>query len=145
MGTAVAIAGSLIFAGSCVINRVIKDIHFSIVLFYHTIIGTSASLVVVGIYSLCTKQSFLSYNATQWGLMLLGGFFDFITVAANIVAYQNDNSAFISLVGYIQVPITFLADYLIFHQVLNWVQLLCASIIFATTITVSCVKYRQTV
>ena len=123
----------------------IKEIHFSIVLFYHTIIGTTASLVVVTIYSVISGNNFLHYSGKQWGIMLLGGFFDFITVAANIVAYQHDNSAFLSLIGYVQVPITFLADYLIFHQVLNWVQLLCALVIFATTITVSVIKYRQSV
>jgi len=87
MGIAVAIGTSWVFAGSCICNRIIKEIHFSVVLFYHTIIGTTIPFLVVGLYSWITHSPFLKYNSTQWGLMLLGGFFDFVAISANIVAF----------------------------------------------------------
>jgi len=114
LGIVVAFASSWTLASSNILNRIIKDIHFTVVMTYHTMIGTTATFIPTALVCLLTHQTFLSYSSSQWGLMMLGGLFEFITVATNIVAFQSDNSAFVSLIGYIQVPLAFLADYVIF-------------------------------
>ena len=50
---------SMIFALNCVINRTVKEIDVSVVLFYHTLIGTCGAFVAVGIYCLATGSPFL--------------------------------------------------------------------------------------
>ena len=59
LGISSGVLSSWVFAACNIVTRKIKDIHWSVVLFYHNSVGATSALVAVGLYSLITWQSFM--------------------------------------------------------------------------------------
>jgi drug/metabolite transporter (DMT)-like permease len=66
--------------------------------------------------------------------------FDFLQLAAQNIAFQNDSSGFVSILGYMTIVYGFAADELIFHQSINGMELVGATLIFIVCITTAIVK-----
>jgi len=141
-GIVIGVLTSILFATGNVINRTVKEIDVSVVLFYHTLIGTSGAFVAVLTYCLCTGTPFLTNSLDGWLLIGLGGLCDFVVVGSNIIAFQSDSSGFISLLGYMQVVYAFLLDIFVFKSTISVVQLASALVICVTTLTVAVYKAR---
>jgi hypothetical protein len=59
LGITVALITSWLFAANNVIQRIVKEIDFSVVLFYHTLIGSTTAFIASAIYSYMMGTPFL--------------------------------------------------------------------------------------
>ena len=86
-GIALIIFTAWLFAGCGVINRFLKNLHFSTVLFFHGAFG----LILITTYILMehwiTGDPFRTYTGAQYGWLLLCCCFDFLSVNCQTVAY----------------------------------------------------------
>ena len=63
-----------------------------------------------------------------------------MAVFSSFIAFQSDNSGFVSLIGYLGIVYAFIADIIIFSESFNWVELLAAIIIVIVTVGTSIYK-----
>jgi len=140
LGIAIGLVTSFGYAINNVLNRSLKEVHFSVLLFYHTLIGSMLCLLIFGTYSAVKGVPFLSNTREGWVIIVISGVLDFVCVGSMIIAYQSDTTAFVSLLGYSQVVYAFLIDIFVFKQTITGFQLFCALVICATTIAVALFK-----
>lgn len=114
LGIGMIFGVSWLFAACNVINRKLKGMHFAIVLFYHALCGIFITVIIIVLEKVITGNPFRIYTANQYLIMLLCCCFDFLCVNAQTLAFQNDTSGFVSLVGYVGILYAFLTDYFIF-------------------------------
>lgn len=143
LGISVIFGVSWLFAASNVINRKLKGLHFAIILFYHALCGISIAISIILLEKLMTGNPFRIYSAQQYGIMMLCCCFDFLNTNAQTLAFQNDSSGFVSLIGYVGILYAFLTDYLIFKLQLSPLAIIGASVILIPTLTVSYFKIRE--
>lgn len=82
IGICMALAAAWLFAASNVINRYLKNMHFSMVLFYHALCGVILASSAILIEKLVTGNPFRVYTANQYKNMLFCCCFDFSMVNA---------------------------------------------------------------
>lgn len=87
LGIVIGLITSMGYAANNVMNRGLKKVHFSVVLFYHTLIGSILSLTIFGSNSLINCTPFLSNSKDGWIIILISGLIDFVCVASMIIAY----------------------------------------------------------
>ena len=86
-GIAVAFVLSWFFATCNVLNRVLKSVHYTVVLFYHALIGIAlAATVILGEHWI-TGNDFRIYTWSQYGTILLCCSFDFIALNCQTIAF----------------------------------------------------------
>ena len=74
--------------------------------------------------------------------MLLGCCIDWVGLNAMNIAYQSDTSGFISIIGYLSVFYSFLADEFIFQAPMTGLDLVGALVIAVVTVGVAVYKLR---
>ena len=103
------------FSGITVMTRKMKDIHFSILLFYYGLIAsTSVALFLTleyliqssnGNYSTvndeCTSLRLFCYDLTQWSTLLVIGVLNAASMNFMTIAMQLESAAFVSSILYI--------------------------------------------
>ena len=94
-----------------------QAIPFSVVLFYYGVMAFGVAVVMVVTHSLITGQSvsIFSYSKKQYSITLGSCILNFLGLVCNCIAMQNDNPAFLSILGYSSLLYAFLADTFIFH------------------------------
>jgi len=118
-GVIMGVISSWVFAITFTLNRRIKDIHYSVIIFWHSVIGATGSLVVVLILWGVTGNPPLSYSPEGWLWLNCASVFDFFCIFSQIVAFQSDNSSFVALLSYSSVVYAFLCDIFIFKEVIT--------------------------
>jgi drug/metabolite transporter (DMT)-like permease len=100
-------------------------------LFWYSLVGLSAALLILVIESLVTWMPwrFLTYTGAQYGWMLLASFISNLSLVANIIAAKNEKTAIIQMIGYVSLIYAFLGDFLIFKLSLSPMQLVGVSIV----------------
>ena len=99
-----------------VLARTMKDLHYSLIQFWFSAIGL-AFLIVYIIISCCVRgdwPTFFYYDGEQILFLVGTGVFSALNLTCLVIAYQNDGSAFVSLLAYIALVYAFLADITIF-------------------------------
>ena len=97
-GCALAFVASWVFATSNMLTRKIKEINWTVVLFWHNSVGFISVFIGFLVYCLIAGQPFLSYtDKKQWFIMIGGGVGDFIGLATVIQAFQNAPVGFVGL------------------------------------------------
>lgn len=86
-GIALAFAIAWFFAGCGVLNRSLKNLHFSMVLFYHAATGIVLAVTFILLEHWITGNPFRIYTARQYGMILACCVFDFLTVNSQTIAF----------------------------------------------------------
>ena len=142
-GIAFAFFIAWLFAACNVINRYLKGLHYAMVIFYHALCGLTLAASYILIEHFVTGNPFRTYTADQYKTILLCCFFDFCAVNCQTLAFQNDTSGFVSLIGYMGVIYAFMADVFIFDVTISPVEIVGALLILAITVGVSVTKIRD--
>ena len=98
-----------------VVNRKLKAVHVTIIMFWYGLIGFSCSLICLFLWAWATRSSFMIYSSMGYLWLILGSLGDNAAVVFGIVAWQKDTSSFVSLIAYVSVVYAFLSDYFIFN------------------------------
>jgi drug/metabolite transporter (DMT)-like permease len=81
-GVIMGVISSWVFAITFTLNRRIKDIHFSVILFWHAVIGFTGSLAIVLILWMINGNPPFHYTSQGWLWLNCASFFDFLAVAS---------------------------------------------------------------
>ena len=86
-----------------VLARKMKELHFSIMMFWFSAIGLLFILAYLcGVYALTNDYpAFFYYSLDQYKNLVLTGIFSALNLTCLVIAYQNDKSATVSLLAYI--------------------------------------------
>ena len=85
----------------------------------------------------------MNYTTPQWGQIILISLINAIGLSCHSLVFQFENSAFINLVGYIQIIFAFITDLIIFEYEFGFLELIGASIIAAINILAIIKKYSE--
>ena len=90
--------------GLCaVLNRKLKNVHFSIVMFYQAFCGFCIAVCMITIHYLITGSPLRKYTTRKLWLLLFCCACDCGSIFAHVKAFKSDSSGFVGLVGYIGV------------------------------------------
>jgi len=142
-GVLLAFFVSWTYAGSNVLSRKLKNVHFSVLCFYHPIVGTTIAVAIMLVNFILTGATPGIYSAEIYGYLGLCCACDFININSTNIAFQNDSSGFIAIIGYMSMVYGFLADEFIFHLPITGYDLLGAVLIAVVTLTTTVHKVYQ--
>ena len=147
IGIFLAFCVSLLRASQCVTNRIIKDVHFTLIMFWYNAFGAIFPFIGLTIGKIVATGpfTFYSYSSTAFMWLILGSLCDFTTCMAVFIAFQNDSSGFVSLLAYASVFWAFLSDALIFQNTYSFLQVGCAMMILGTCWSIAIYKYLRKV
>lgn len=108
-----------------------KDVHFSKMLFWFSLIGLIGSLSYIICESIHNQEmpTILTYNSVQTMSLLLSGLFAGVNITCLTIAFQSERSTTVSLLAYIELVYCFLADVLLFNAKFSTLELCGAAII----------------
>ena len=148
LGYSLVFVSSWVYATNCVLNRALRGINPSVIMFWHGVLGFMLAIVAVGIDHFIGERNtnglqLFNYSSDVYWLMLGAALVDTITVFSMTIAFQSDRSGFVSLFSYLTVLYAFVADSLIFQESFTWVEMVAAILILVVTIFTSLVKLRE--
>ena len=144
VGLCLALVVAFFMAMTTVLNRRLKSIPASIVMFYHGLVGAIVILLWI-LADLCFSEKGLrmaTYSGKMWLVLLASTLFSAIVTTSHTVAYQSDSSGFVVLVGNIGTVYFFLSDIFIFHEAFSILELVCVLVIAIIIVTISAFKIR---
>ena len=98
------------------LNRKLKSIDYSALMVYHGLIGGILSAIYILIEAAINGGNFRFYTLQQYLILAGAATFDAMACFSMTIAYQSDNSGFVSLLGYAIILYGFLSDVLIFDE-----------------------------
>ncbi len=103
------------------INRTLKDVPYSIVLFYHALFGILLSAVMLFSLVLFTNRPlyFLEFTPFDNSLLFIATVMDSVAVATQTVAYQSGNASFVSLISFVNIIYALISDFFFFNEPIN--------------------------
>ena len=147
LGYCIIFVASWVYASNCVLNRGLKTVHHSIVMFWHGMCGLILAALAVFTEAAVKNDEpvrFFHFDQQIYLLMIAGVAFDTLGVNSQTIAFQSDSSGFVALLGYISVVYAYISDTLIFHETFSWIELLAAIIILSVIVGTSVFKICQT-
>jgi drug/metabolite transporter (DMT)-like permease len=116
---------------SAVFARSMKDIHFSKMLYWFSLVGFIGTLGIVMCESLYNAEvpTILTYDSNQMMSLLLSGLFAGFNTTCLTIAFQNERSTTVSLLAYIELVYSFLADVFLFNATFSTMELTGAAVI----------------
>ena len=101
-----------------VLARTMKDIHFSILMFWFSAIGVFVLNIYLGCNAFMRKElpTIFTYNKEQYFYLGMTGVFSALNLTCLTIAFQNDKSATVSLLAYIALVYAYLADIFIYDH-----------------------------
>ena len=123
-------------------SRKIKGVHYSVVMFWHGAVGMIVPTLIAIVIALIGGQPFYTYDGWGYFWLFLGASADVMACAGGLIAFQSDESSFVSLLAYIQLVWVFLVDFFLFKVDISILKLLCTLCIFATVFSIGVYKYR---
>ena len=142
-GTVIMVVASVVNACMNICNRRLQQTHFSVVMFWHAILGFTVPLAIIIVYCLVAHETFMVYhNGMAYLWIFIGALCDLAATTFNVLAFQNDNSSFLSLIAYTGVVYAFLFDYFLFKVSISGFQLVFACGIMVITVSMAVYKYQ---
>ena len=126
-----------------VMARSMKQIHFSLLMFWFSTIGMLILITYLAGNALYyqTTPRILTYNWDQMTNLILTGIFSALNLTCLTIAYQNDKSATVSLLAYIALVYAFSADTIVFNH--NFVPLELMGALLITTFNLFTIVYKM--
>ena len=88
IGYSLIFVTSWVYASNCILNRALKGMHHSVIMFWHGICGLSIALTFVTIEAIINgRMRIFHYDSTVYWLMLGGTTFDSMAVNAVTIAF----------------------------------------------------------
>lgn len=143
VGILILFLASVTQAGLQVTSRSVTSVYFAIITFHVSLLALLVALACIVYRIATTGEAFPTFSTTGFFYLLAGGLFDFISASSNTIAFQSDSAGFVSMVGYMAVVWAFILDFLVFSNLISGFQLICALVIFSTTITISAIKFKS--
>ena len=114
-------------------------------LFYYGVLAFVGTLIIILCESLikASDLTILSYTGEQWGYALLTSAVNFIAMCSITIAFQNERSGFITILGYIGLVYAALVDIFIFHEKLVWFELVGIVIVLCLNVAIICAKENK--
>ena len=102
-------------------SRRMQDVPFSILLFYLGLLSFPIAVLTILVESLLLNQNLriLTYSTTQYISLITPSFVNFFVLLTQCIAMQNDNPAFLTILGYSSLIYAFAADTFIFKVSVN--------------------------
>jgi len=122
-------------------NRMMRDVPWYTIMFWHSTIGLCTASIIVGILALINGGTIFSYSGRQYGLLVLCAFLDFLGLSCSVITFQSCEMGFISLFGYLIVVYSFLADLFVFHETFGLMEICGTLVILTVTMGVGLYKY----
>ena len=126
-----------LYAACSVLNRTLKEVHVSVIMFFHACFGITFSLTLLFANVWISGTELQIYTKRQYGIMVLASLCDYVAVNCQTLAFQKAPSSFVSLVGYVAVLYAFLSDVCVFHETIYLTEILAALTILSVTIYVA--------
>lgn len=132
-----------------VMTRMMQSIHWSVILFYYSVVALVATSIVYSVTNLTTRDgnmlSVFQYDGEQFLWILITAVFILISLVAKTISNQNEKSGLITMFSYIGIVYACLGDILIFDQVLNWLEWLgvCTIAISTVSLTLYLLIFKQ--
>lgn len=102
-GFVLALLLALLMGLCAVLNRKLKNVHYSVVMFYHAMCGTCMAVFMITIGYFISGSPIRIYTSRQYWLLLFCCACDCTTMFGHVIAFQSDSSGFVGLVGYVAV------------------------------------------
>jgi len=136
----VPLGAAVFWALGDVYQRKIKShIHAIVSPIYQYLISGSF-LVGVAFISDSIKQEHTHYGVREFVLLFLVGAFGVAGTGFYALAFQKEKAGRLSALNYLSVPYALLSDYFIFHEVINWYNILGAFLIISGSCTITILK-----
>lgn len=87
IGVGVCFCVAWAYASCNVISRKLKDVHFSVICFYHPIIGATTAAAVLLCQGVFAKSSLVMHDLSLYGWLLLACACDFIVFNSQNIAF----------------------------------------------------------
>lgn len=151
LGIMCALIAALGCSGIAIVTREIKEVHFSIMMFWYGIFAASIYFTtLLAEYQLSAKYDFidetypgfrlLCYNFHQWTLMLSAVFCNAVSMNCSTIAFQYEKSAFISSIMLIESVYAFIIDIVWFKTTFVTLEVLGVLVVVALNIANVCNK-----
>lgn len=142
VGSSLIFVNAWMFASVAIVTRQMQKLHFTVNLFYYSILATVVVLIILVAESLAKWEPIRlwSYSWQQWLFMCSACLANYIGMNCLTIAMQNERSGFISLLGYIGVVYAFLGDIFIFKEQFNLLQLSAICLVLTLNICLICKK-----
>ena len=145
VGSVLALISAVLFGFSAVSIRAMKDTPALVIVFYHALFGVIISAVVIGAeYAADGADGFRlsKYSNQQMFVTFVTALLDAATLILSNFAYSLSKSGFIALMSYISVVYASWADFYIFKEEFEQMELYAALLILATTVATAVYKLR---
>ena len=145
-GIVLTLVASVMSAGIAVLNRGLKDVPYSVVLFYHSFFGMFTTFIFILVLVVFTSRPlyFLDFKPLD-NLFLFGATgFDAIGVMTQTIAYQSGTAGFVSLISFVNIIYAMFADILIFNEPVSATQILSAIFILVICVGIGYKKIAYT-
>ena len=114
-----------------VLARRMKNIHFSVVIWWFSLGGCVLTLAAIALKSLYKAQApdICFYTGEQFGYLFATGLSSAVSLSCATIAFQNDKSTTVSLLAYIELVYAFACDILMFGASFSALELVGTGII----------------
>ena len=143
-GILMILLSALCTSGAAVISRTLKDVPYSIVLFYHSLFGIFVSFVILASLVIFTNRPlyFLEFTPFDNSLLFLATVMDTVGIMTQTIAFQSGNASFVSLISFVNIIYALFADFLFFDEPINMTQVCSALAIIVVCFGVGLEKIR---
>jgi len=126
------------------LNRSLKSIPFSIVLFYHAFVGACITFIMLFAAVVFGGRPiyFLDFSPYQNSLMFLATGLGALAIAFNTIAFQTGTSSFVAMFSYMNVCYALLVDLILFQESVNMTEMICCGVIVGICFLVGIEKIR---
>lgn len=131
------------YASTCVMNRMLKEVNFAVIGFYHPLTGMTIASIYIGIqYVISGIAYYPAHDSMAYWYCFLASIIDLVGLNILNIAFQNDKSGFVSIFGYMGVFFSYLADFFIFNNPAKGLEMIGAILIFLVTFGVAVYKMK---
>ena len=144
LGFVLIIIASLTQSITQVLNRSIKSLHTSVVIFYHGCMGSIGTIIAMLTYAQFSGKglTITTYTSNQYLLLLLATAAESFSGYSSTLAYQSGASGFVSLLSYTCICYGFFFDLVFQKESFTIIELLAVFTILACTLFVSVYKLK---
>ena len=134
-----------------VLTRRMREVHFTVIQFYYTLIASCCQFIFLMIRShynsgsLTKEIAFLNgvYSKHEWALLFVISIINVIWMSCFTIANQLESTVFLSIFSYISIVYALLSDFLIFEYKFKWEHGLGAIIILSVTFSLAYMRLKE--
>ena len=145
LGLGLALTAGIVVSFCAVTSRLLKETPMPVLVFYHTVVGFTFTLVYILVEMWITGNGFrlAQYTSHDYLICLCASAFDAGALIGVTVAYQVDSSGFVALISYMSIVYAYICDQIFFNEHLKAIELIAALVILFVALGVATYKLLQ--